>query len=189
METLSIISLHEAIKLNKNNPRKIEKIINKLKSFKCTKNKDEEDFIHNKALEFDRQNITRTYLLINENNEIKAYFSIGLKAIEMKYIKSIRLRKLLRSYLQSSSLSVPAYLIGHFSKDDSLKESGYSIELMKYIDDIILGCNNAIGGRVIYLECEEIQKLKQVYENNKFNILFTYTTKTNKQFNVYFKII
>ena len=51
-----------------------------LSTFRCSRDKDYEDFLKEKSVAFEKRWLSRTYLITNEaGEEILAYFSIGLK--------------------------------------------------------------------------------------------------------------
>lgn len=149
-----------------------------LKNFKCPLNKDVEDFFKNKAIEFSKRDYSRTYIIMSsykQENVIAGYFAIANKStIIRKAILSRTKRKRLLVFanydddIKGYHIALP--LIGQIGKN---YYSGYD----KLITgDILLkmACNkikeiqNAIGGRFVYLECEDKEKLKEFYESNGF---------------------
>lgn len=149
-----------------------------LKNFECPLNKDVEDFFKNKAIEFSKRDYSRTYIIMSsykQENVIAGYFAIANKStIIRKAILSRTKRKRLLVFanydddIKGYHIALP--LIGQIGKN---YYSGYD----KLITgDILLkmACNkikeiqNAIGGRFVYLECEDKEKLKEFYESNGF---------------------
>lgn len=69
----------------------------KLKEFSCPLNKDVEYFIKNRAIEFSKQDISRTYIVMSsykQKNVIAGYFAITNKStIIKKFILSKTKRK------------------------------------------------------------------------------------------------
>ena len=60
----------------------INQVKNFLKTFKCNINKDIENFLHNKAITFEKKLRARTYLLFEkENKKIAGYFSIAISVL------------------------------------------------------------------------------------------------------------
>lgn len=149
-----------------------------LKGYKCELNKDVEYFLKEKAIEFSKQDISRTYIVMSEykgENVIVGYFAIASKAtIIKKIILSNTKKKTILRYAkydnESKGYSIALPLIGQLGKN---YYNGYD----KLISgDILLklACNkiktiqNSIGGRYVFLECEDNEKLKEFYENNGF---------------------
>ena len=54
-----------------------EQILAMLGQFKCSKNADLQDFLHNKAVDYERKDRSRTFLLV-ANGRVKAFFSLAL---------------------------------------------------------------------------------------------------------------
>ena len=158
----------------------IEKTQKYLSSFICYKNKDIEDFIRNKAIEFDRRGFARTYLIfMKESDEMKlvAYYSLTNKSIFIQSSSlSSTMRKRINIYGNYDPLLkrhiLPAILIAQFGKNYSY---GYDKEisgdhLMDMAIDKIKEIQNEIGGRFTYVECEEVSSLLKFYESHGFVI-------------------
>ena len=149
-----------------------------LKDFKCDLNNDVEYFLKEKAIEFSKQDISRTYIVMSQHKEkevIVGYFAIANKStIIKKVILSNTKRKSLLKYakydnaIKGYNIALP--LIGQIGKNYN---NGYdkliSGEiLLKFACDKIKEIQNMIGGRHVFLECEDNEKLKEFYENNGF---------------------
>lgn len=149
-----------------------------LKNFICPLNKDVEDFFKNKAIEFSKRDYSRTYIVVSsykQENVIVGYFAIANKStVIKKSILSKTKRKRFLSFANYdndiSSYHIALPLIGQIGKN---YYNGYN----KIITgDILLklACNkikeiqNAIGGRYVFLECEDNEKLVKFYEDNGF---------------------
>ena len=149
-----------------------------LKDYKCELNCDVEYFLKEKAIEFSKQDLSRTFLIMSEYKGeyvIVGYFAIANKSTTIKkFILSNTKRKRLLKYAEYNNeikgYNVALPLIGQLGKNYN---NGYD----KLITgDILLklACNkiketqNIIGGRYVFLECEDNKKLKEFYESNGF---------------------
>lgn len=149
-----------------------------LSKFYCPKNEDVQEFINIKAIEFAKQRLAATHLVlsqINENTEIIGYFtlsnkilSISKKALSKSLVKKIS--KFATYDKETHKYGLGAILIAQLGKN-------YANGLNKYIsgqDLLALACDKVketqlnIGGKVVYLECEDEKKLKDFYEQNGF---------------------
>lgn len=149
-----------------------------LKEYECELNKDVEYFLREKAIEFSKQDISQTFIVMSSykgQNVIVGYFSIANKATTIKkFILSNSKRKRILKYakydaeLKGYNIAIP--LIGQLGKNYN---NGYN----KLISgDILLklACNkikesqNILGGRYVFLECEDNEKLREFYESNGF---------------------
>ena len=62
--------------LNENSTNQVKKL---LKTFTCSINLDLQNFLHNKAITFEKNLHSRTYLYVsNVDKSIVAYFSVGI---------------------------------------------------------------------------------------------------------------
>lgn len=127
-------------------------------------------------MNFAKRKMAITYLVLDAENKIIAYFSITHKALEIRDNGlSNSIRKTLNRYSQfdsnSKSYTVSAFLIAQFGKnlsyDGDEKISGN--DLMDSCFYILLKIQHDAGGGVIYLECENNEKLLNFYMNNHNN--------------------
>lgn len=149
-----------------------------LKDYKCELNSDVEYFLKEKSIEFSKQDISRTYIVMSQYKKkdvLVGYFSIATKAtIIKKFILSNSKRKSLMRYakydneIKGYNIALP--LIGQLGKNYN---NGYN-KLITGDVLLKLACNkvkesqNLIGGRYVFLECEDTEKLKDFYESNGF---------------------
>jgi hypothetical protein len=153
---------------------------NMLSQFSCPLNADVEDFIRNRAIEFSKQAITRTHLVYVSHKKEKvlvAYFALCQKCILLK--KDVLSKTLQRrvakfgSYIpECQGFMIGAPLIAQLSKNYT---NGYN-ELIKGDEVIEVACDivskylYALGGKVVYLECEDEGPLKDFYSRNGFKL-------------------
>ncbi len=149
-----------------------------LQNFSCPLNADVEDFIRNKAIEFSRQRLASVWLVLaSYRNE---WVTVGYFALAQKYTHietkdlSNRLKKRLGKFVTfdraigKSVLAAP--LIGQLGKNFT---NGYNKlitgdELLKIACDKVAEGQRIFGGRVTYLECEDVPELIRFYKKNGF---------------------
>lgn len=150
-----------------------------LSQFSCPLNSDVEKFLCGRsAIEFAKQSLTTTYLVYGSFKRRKAlvgYFSITSKYIVIsratltsKYTK--RLNKFatydseLKSYIMSSPLI--AQLGKNYTNDYSKLITGDELLLLaiRKIKEALL----ILGGKTVYIECEDEPKLIDFYTSNGF---------------------
>lgn len=149
-----------------------------LSNFMCPQNKDVDEFLKYKATEFSKQGIAITFLVFASykgNNVLVGYFTLATKTIAIyKTSLSKTLRKRIIKFAQYDSnfkrYVFPAPLIGQLSKNFF---NGYDKlitgdELLKLACDKVKSIQGEIGGRVVYLECENNPKLINFYSANGF---------------------
>lgn len=151
-------------------------------NFSCPRNLDVENFLKVNAERYDNSHNSRTHLIFDKNNLSKgilAYFSLSFKEIILsKNVSKSLIRKL--DGISKNSQTVRGFLIGQIGKNDF---SGNPINLELIFEEIyttIYQAQEVVGGRLIFLECENKEKLISLYQANGFEILQE-EFKENKQ--------
>ena len=149
-------------------------------SFSCMRNQDVENFLQYNSVRFEKSDITRTYLIIDqkqfENNKtinIVAYFSLSLKILVLPDLLSNRKTKMIDGFSKDAKEAI-VYLIGQLGKNDMYSDDIDGREILHRALNIISDIQNSIGGRVVLVECEDNENLLDFYKNNGFEILPEY---------------
>lgn len=150
-----------------------------LSGFECPFNSDIEYFLKQKSIEFAKQGIAQTHLVLASYKDkpvIVGYYSLAQKsiiidagaALSNNWKRRINKFALYDRDLKAYVLSVPliAQLGKNYSNGFNKLISGN--ELLKMACDKVQEIQMAIGGRMVYLECEDIDKLKTFYHQNGF---------------------
>lgn len=150
----------------------------RLSSFSCPLNSDIEHFIHNKAIEFSKQNIAPTKLVYAHyqgRRVMCGYYTITLKAFTVmkKDVGANTFSRLKKFGSYNSDLeqcTIPAPLIAQLGKNFT---EGYDklisgTELLKLACDDIRAVQDIIGGKAVYIECENKKCLVDFYESSGF---------------------
>lgn len=150
-----------------------------LSNFSCPLNKDVELFLKHKAIEFSKQGIAITYLVFTSYKSeylLSGYYTLSTKFIVI-YGTSLSktLRKRISKFAQYDNelkrYVLPAPLIAQLSKNYDHAIGSNLItgdELLKLACNKVKFVQGEIGGRIVYLECEDKEKLIQFYSNNGF---------------------
>lgn len=158
-----------------------DRCVDILSSFSCPHNADVENFLKKKsyAIEFAKQGISQTFLVYasyKKEQVLCGYFSIASnkyiivpsKAVTKTYAR--RLRKFSAPNADRESFLIIAPLVAqlgkNFSKDYNRLISGD--ELLKIAVDKIQEAQRIVGGKVIYVECEDKPFLVDFYTDNGF---------------------
>jgi len=179
---IRIYSLAELLPMC-NTQEDIQHLTELLSSFSCDRDKDIENFLHNRAIDFERLNKSRTYLLCDDDifqNEgrivILGYFSVALKVLDFPENISNRTRKMLdglSAKLHGEVIrSVPCYLIGQLGKNSSIAH-GNTVKGSEFIDHALFtiqSAQNFVGGRLVLVECHNEPKLIKFYTDNHFEL-------------------
>lgn len=170
-----IISLNELLEqLGEERTREI------LSSFSCPLNYDVENFLKHKAIVFDNQSISRSKLVFTSYKKqlvLVGYFTLTYKdfIIPDKVLTSNLRRRLNKfgSYdkqLKIHKISAP--LIAQLGKNFT---DGYNTlitgdELLQIACDCVKEVQLNIGGKLVYIECEDKTRLVEFYERNGFKV-------------------
>lgn len=159
-----------------------DKVKTILSSFSCPRNLDVENFLKFKAIEFSKRGFSKTHLVYwtTENKsekELIGYYTIASKVITIhkSVVSNTQARKLKEHGIfdtKTSKYTIAAPLIAqlgkNFSRGNNTLISGD--ELLFMAIEKVRKVQNEVGGRFVYLECEEEPKLMKFYENNNFKL-------------------
>ena len=137
-----------------------------LKTFVCTKNTDVQDFLHNKAITFERNLRSCTYLYTsNADKSVAGYFSIGIT-----YTLTNKLDKAVVKFLDGytdETIAIPCYLVGQLGKNDECKD-----KIGKFLLDdalsIIDKAQESLKGRFVLIDSVNDDRVINFYKENSF---------------------
>lgn len=167
------MNLHELIKeIGEDSTKKL------LSSFSCEKNADVQNFIKHKACEFSKQGLAKTFLIYLKTKEsvsLVGFFSLSQKTItvDSKALNSkhrSKIRKFSEFDENSKCFTLPVILIGQLGKNftDGNDKKILGDELLKMALDKTMEVQRMIGGKFVFLECENNQKVLDFYIRNGF---------------------
>lgn len=152
---------------------------NVLSSFSCPLNPDVEYFLRHTAIEFSKQSISSTYLVMASYKDqyvLCGYFALANKVfcIEKDSLPNKNWKRRMAKFgqfdktVQRYTISAP--LIGQLGKNYA---NGYDKlitgdELLKLALDKVKEMQYIVGGKIVYLECEQKEKLIDFYQSNGF---------------------
>jgi hypothetical protein len=144
-----------------------------LSSFSCPLNPDVQDFLLNKAVRFEQSDNARTYLILSEETgTILAYFSLSFKELSLNDFEISKSKVKTLDGISKHSEKIKTYLIGQIGKNYSVENNIIRLkDIMEIIWGIINESRSLVGGRVVILECQDIDKLVKTYEAEGFTVL------------------
>jgi hypothetical protein len=147
-----------------------ESTLNAISRFSC-RDKDVESFLKNKALEFERRDKARTYLIYDDNRStLLGYYTLSLKALPFAECISKNTVKSIDGFSKDIR-AVGIILIGQFGKDTELAKDIDGGHLLDICIETVYTAQKIVGGRFVLLECQEIDKIVSFYEKNGFKPL------------------
>ena len=126
-----------------------------------------------KAFEFDRRNVSRTYLLLDreafesDENIIAAYYTLSIKTLNFNLGISKRMIKDIDGFSKDAE-AVSAVLIGQLGKDAVHGKGLRGVDLLSSAVDMAYEVRSIAGSRIVFLECEPVDKLLSFYKANGF---------------------
>lgn len=148
-------------------------IAESMKKFSC-RNPDVENFLRNKAWDFERRSKSRTYLIIDSQSvNIIGYYTLSLKPLTFNKTVSKSVIQKIDGFSREVE-SVAVILIGQFGKDKNLGKALDGVKMLEYALNSIYEIQDRVGGRVCLLETEDSNSNKKVidfYKKNDFRVL------------------
>jgi hypothetical protein len=170
----TVVALHEMLKAF---PDDEEKVSNVLNAFECANNKDVETFLKNKAVLFDKQGFSKTHLIYTSyKNEmvLLGYYALAHKSFVIKSSSKVSssLKKRIAKFGQYDKdlkqYVVSAPLIGQLGKNDRYKDLISGDVLLYCACKTVKSVQALVGGKFVYLECEDKPRLVDFYKSNGF---------------------
>ncbi len=155
-----------------------EKVKSILADFSCPLNPEVEKFIRGTAAVFEKQGISKTKLIFAQYKGapvLVGYFTLSNKFLQIpakglssSWKKRIGKFAVKNNEVECYQIAAPliAQLGKNFQNEYNTLISGN--ELLKMAVDSISEAQRIIGGKIAYLECEDIEKLKSFYRTNGF---------------------
>ena len=162
---------HIAVPLSKfiNRPDGEEEFRAFVEEYSCPLNTDVENFLSHIAITNQRIGISRTnlvYAITNSGLVLVGYYSLALQVLDLDRITSKSLRKKITGFKRENKLGAAVYLIGQMGKNFHNNAnnliSGKYLFLLAMQD--ILKAQQAVGGRIVVVECKIDDKLRKFYE-------------------------
>lgn len=144
-----------------------------LSQFVCEKNPSMQKFIRQNALDFAKKKISITYLLVSPDDVLMGIFTLTHKPllIHSDVLSKTSCKKMER-YAKyddhNKTYSMSAFLVAQLGKNFAFQDA-YSIsgtEMLELAFKVLYTVQHAIGGGVVYLECEDHPKLLDFYQND-----------------------
>ena len=151
---------------------------NLLSHFSCPRSTEIEYFLKNNAIDFSKRRMSITYLVLDENMDLAAYFTLTHKSTKISEdILSKTQYKKLAAHAKmdiSGQFDVSAFLIAQLGKNAAVKTSDKlpGSKLIEIILGILENIQQYIGGGVVFLECDPQPSLIKFYQKapNRFVI-------------------
>lgn len=145
-----------------------------LSSFSCGINKDIQDFLQFKAIDFAKKRMSITYLVYDEESgKVLGFFTLAHKVLNvpadgMSNTVKRRMDRYAKLDEKNNSYLVSAFLLAQLGKNYAIaadkRISG--LDLMDCVDFILKDIQFRVGGGVVYLDSLDNKHLIDFCENN-----------------------
>ncbi|UNP87048.1 hypothetical protein MNZ23_05450 [Staphylococcus equorum] len=197
--TLKVLSLSELLSGTKQEIKEkipeVQNILNTFESISITGSKsahDVDNFLKNKAIEFDRQRLAGTHLVFSQYKSklvLVGYFTITNKPLVftkrmLSKCSNTLKRKLYQkgeTHSGNDNLIIQGYLIAQIGKNYSQEALATKAingrDLLTLAYEMILDGANVFGGSYIWIEYEDVDRLKDFYKRFGFTEIEDYTSE------------
>lgn len=150
-----------------------ENLINR---FSCPINADVENFLKDKAAEYERKNLSRTYFVFYDDGDthiLGGYFSLALITLDVSSnVSRSIIRKISGNEGKKQCVALLLGQLGKNHKDDiHRKKLITGKQLLGIAQNIIRDIQNKIGGRTLLVECKDCGALRNFYEECGFKLV------------------
>ncbi len=192
MKGFATVILKDLIRVTEEKPEMLseKELDNILSGFYCPFNNDVEYFLQHKAISFEKEGISATHLVFASYQEkpvlvgyfalASKYFHVDIKELNAKWKRRVNRFGAYDYGIKKRIISAP--LIGQLGKNfqNHYDKLICGDELLKIACDMVRRSQALIGGKLVYLECEDTPKLRGFYEENGF-IVFGKRTLEEKE--------
>lgn len=150
-----------------------ENLINR---FSCPINADVENFLKDKAAEYERKNLSRRYFVFYDDGDthiLVGYFSLALITLDVSSnVSRSIIRKISGNEGKKQCVALLLGQLGKNHKDDiHRKKLITGKQLLGIAQNIIRDIQNKIGGRTLLVECKDCGALRNFYEECGFKLV------------------
>lgn len=174
MLNYTIVKLDELMRTFPDDENKIREILG---CFVCLNNPDVDKFLKEKAFVFDRQGLSKTYLVYTSYQDemvLVGYFALANKSFVVRKNTKIsktllkRISKFGQYDAELKQYMISSPLIAQLGKNDEYKGLISGDVLLSYACNTVKEAQSLLGGKIVYLECEDKLRLLEFYRNNGF---------------------
>ena len=144
--------------------------------YACPLNPDVERFLVHQSIDFTKRNLSVTYIVVaKDSDELVGYFTLTIKPISVNasvFSKTMqrKIERVSEVNDQTGEYILAAYLIAQLGKNykDGMNERITGAQLLQSAIDVIRETQYRLGGTVVFLETDNVDKLIAFYEDNGF---------------------
>jgi len=177
--SLEVVQLKDLLDTGRSK-EEIQQILLTFCSLPCSNPDEVHDvqfFLHNKAIEFEKMDISRTFLVFSTYKNtpyLAGYYSLSNKPLVISKKNFSKMSNSLKKSLMgighktdAANYEVKGFLLGQLGKNFSPQALAANMasgaDLIALAHESMYQAYRTVGGRIFYLECEDVQPLKDFY--------------------------
>ena len=173
MNDFEITNIKKYLERGKTGEEELELLFSR---FACPLNPDVERFLVRQSIDFAKRNQSVTYIVIaKDSDDLVGYFTLTIKAISVNasaFSRTMRrkIERVSEVNEQTGEYILAAYLIAQLGKNftDGANKRITGAQLLDLALDKIRDAQYRLGGTVVFLETDNVDKLIAFYEANGF---------------------
>jgi len=152
----------------------LELLSRKVMEFSCLRDLDVESFLHDKAIKYESDGLSRTYIYFSTKDtayRIAAFFSVAITSTDFPDVSKSRKAKILGSKPgRNTKDHFGGILIAQLGRDDSFSSADINAqEIILDAERVIDQGRYYLGGKIVYLDCRE--PLIALYEKSGYALI------------------
>ena len=136
-----------------------------LGGFVCSMDRGLEYFLRNRAIEFEKRDLARTFLLFDQER-VAGYISLATTVLEVRADWPVS--NALKKRMNVSGGPSAAFLIGQMCKANGIEDKLGPL-MIKMALTMFDGAREICGGRVVCVDCKK--ELLEFYKENGFKVI------------------
>lgn len=140
-----------------------------LRTFVCSRDWDREDYLHNKAIVFEKKDMARTYLAIMDGR-IAGYYTLSIRCLRVPEDQGVSKSLGKKMNIDPDNSVAQSYLLGQLGRAD-YSYRGMGADLLEDAIAQVKKANLIVGCRVVRVDC--LDELIPYYEQHGFRYLCT----------------
>jgi len=125
-----------------------------LKDYSAVLESDTEHFLHDKAIEMEKRALARTYLAMDEDDDIIGHVTIGIKCLKIENTDEIDRKTAHRMNIDERNMVAQCYLLGQLSRSAKAPK-GFGKMLLEVAFGELRVAKEKVGCRTLRLDCHD----------------------------------
>lgn len=129
-------------------------------------------------------------MILDYEGKILAYFSLSFKELILDKAKLSKTKVQQLDGISRKAEKIKVFLIGQLGKNTAIVDNPISLSIiLNEIYAVLSEANALIGGRIIILECEDNNRLIQLYKQHGFTLIEIETNTSSSLRTLYIHIL